>query len=112
MNVNYVLTEAMRDSDIDYANCRTIWPALPDERTTGTNFVFDSNEIEGTWTVRCVIKNSDGSEKQTLTLQNLSTIKYERPSYVWLILLILCLILLLAGIILLIIFAKKRDKIW
>ncbi len=112
MNVNYVLTEAMRDSDIDYANCRTLWPALPDERITGTNFVFDSNEIEGTWTVRCVIKNSDGSEKQTLTLQNLSTIKYERPSYVWLILLILCLILLLAGIILLIIFAKKRDKIW
>lgn len=111
-NISYVLTQKIKDENINYANSKVIWQSLPEEKVTGTNFVFDSNDIEGKWTVYCTIKNSDGSEKLNLSVQNLSTIKQETKSYIWLILLIICLVLLVAGITTLIVFYKKRDKVW
>lgn len=110
MNVSYVLTQKMKDENINYANYKVIWQTL--SNTSGTNFIFDSNDIEGTWTAYCYIKNSDGSEKMTLTVGNLSTIKVEKTSYVWLILLIIGLVILIGGVIGLIVFYKKRDKVW
>ncbi len=112
MNTSYVLTQKIKDENINYANFTAIWQSLPEEKVTGTNFVFDSNDIEGIWTVYCTIKNSDGSEKLSLSVQNLSTIKQQTTSYVWLVLLIICLVILIASIIALIIFYKKRDKVW
>ena len=112
MNTSYVLTQKIKDENIAYANSSVIWQSLPEDKVTGPNFVFDSNDIEGTWTVYCTIKNTDGSEKLNLSVQNLSTIKQQAKSYLWLILLIVCLVILIAGIIALIIFYKKRDKVW
>lgn len=111
-NISYVLTQKIKDENINYANSEVIWLSLPEEKVTGTNFVFDSNDIEGTWTVYCTIKNSDGSEKQNLSVNNLSTLKQQPKSYVWLILLIVCAVLVLASVIALVVFYKKRDKVW
>lgn len=110
LNTNYVLTQKAKDSNINYSNHKTIWQSL--DNTNGTNFVFDSNNIEGTWTATCTIFNSDGSEKLNLSVSNLSTIKKEQKSYWWLILLIILICLLVGGTVALIVFRKKRDKIW
>lgn len=110
MNVNYVLTQKMKDENLNYANHKVVWQTI--QNTNGTSFIFDSNDIEGTWTAYCIINNSNGTEKMTLSVNNLSTIKIEKPSYVWLILLIVSLVLVLGGIIGLIVFRKKRDKVW
>ena len=112
MNANYVYSTAIRDEyDVEFANFRPIWD-VPPQDNHGASFVFDSNDIEGTWTATCIIKNSDGTEKARLTVNDLSTIKVEQPSYVWLILLIVCLVILIGGGIALVVFYVKRDKIW
>lgn len=111
-NISYVLTQKIKDENINYANSKVIWQSLPEDKVTGTSFVFDSNDIEGKWTVYCTIKNSDGSDKLNLSVQNLSTMKQQAKSYVWLILLIVCAVLVLASVIALVVFYKKRDKVW
>lgn len=111
-NVNYVLTEKIKTDNLaQYANYKTIWESLPEGDTTGTEFIFDSNDIEGTWTVYCKIQPGTDNEK-VLSVQNLSTVKVEKKSYVWLILAILCAVILIGGIVSLIVFNSKKEKVW
>lgn len=112
LKVNYVLTDKMKTDNLaQYANYKTIWESLPEADISGANFLFNSNDIEGTWTVYCTITNNNG-ETKTLSVQNLSTLKKEKESYVWLILLIIGLALVLGGIISFIVIYKKNDKVW
>lgn len=110
LNANYILTQKAKDENIDYANYKVVWQSLAS--TTGSNFIFDSNDIEGTWTVHCTIKNSNGSEKTTLIVNNLSTIKKEPKSFVWLVLAIIAAAIVVIGIIVLIVVRKKKEKVW
>ncbi len=111
-NINYVLSQKFKDENPRYANYRVIWQSQEKEQPIGTSFIFDSNDIEGTWNVFLTIKNKDGSTKQTLNVANLSTIKQEHKSFLWLILLIAGCLIAIAVVITLIIFKKKRDKVW
>lgn len=111
-NTEYVLSEKIKNDTPAYANYHYIWSAQSPVETFGTNFIFDSNDIEGTWTVFCTITNEDGVEKLKLTQNDLSTIKYQKPSYIWLIIVIIVVVFVLIAIITLIILKKKRDKIW
>ena len=112
LKVNYVLTDKMKTDNLaQYANYKTIWESLPEADISGTNFLFNSNDIEGSWRVYFTITNDNG-ETKTLSVQNLSTLKKEKESYVWLILLIIGLALVLGGIISFIVIYKKNDKVW
>ncbi len=111
-NRNYVLTEKIKNDNPNFSNYETVWTSIEPEKLLGTNFIFNSNDIEGKWTVSCSIKKSDGTQKQLLQIKDLSTIKKAKPSYVWLILVIVFSVLLIFGIIALIIFNKKKEKVW
>lgn len=112
LKVNYVLTNKMKTDNLtQYANYKTIWESLSEEEISGTNFLFNSNDIEGTWTVYCTITDGNG-ETKNLSVQNLSTLKTEKKSYVWLVLLIIGLALVLGGVISFIVIYKKNDKVW
>jgi hypothetical protein len=110
-NLNYVYSQQMKDDNINYANYKAIWQSPPTE-PNGTSFIFDSNDIEGEWTAYCTIKNTNGSEKINLVVSNLSTVKLEEKSYLWLIVLLICVALILFATITLIILYKKKEKIW
>ena len=111
-NHGYILTSQMREDNPAYANYTSLYDAKEPSELVGRSFIFDSQDIEGTWSITCTIYNSDGTEKQSLTINDLSTIKQESPSYVWLILLIIGSILLIGGIITFIVLYKKKDKVW
>ena len=108
---SYVYSQKIKDSSIQYANYKAIWQTPPYE-PYGNSFVFDSNNIEGTWTVYCIIKDSNGNEKASFHIDNLSTVKQQQTSYVWLIILITILVLLVAGVIALVVFYYKKQKVW
>lgn len=113
MNVNYVLTQKMKDENLEYANHKVLWQSPVS--TTGPRFIFDSNDIEGTWSVTCSIKNSDGqTEKYHLNLDNLSTIKKSPKSFLWLFIFIGCLLVVgaIVSIIIVVLKNKKHDKVW
>lgn len=110
-NVNYILTKKQKEDDLDkYGNYRYIWDSL--ESTSGQTFVFDSNDVEGTWTVYLQIINDDDEIIKTLTASDLSTIKVTKSSDIWWIIILIVSIFVLAGIITLIIVKKKKDKVW
>lgn len=110
MNFNYVLSKVIQEKNLsEYANYRVLYENLKDP--IGTNFIFDSNDIEGTWTAILTIKSDNGNDK-VLQVSGLSTIKQQQTSYLWLIFLIIGIIILIASIILLIVLRKKRDKVW
>lgn len=108
-NFNYAYSKQICENNIAYANYKSIW-INPPQDAIGTNFTFDSNDIEGTWTAYCVIKNSRGEEVSRLTVENLSTIKNKESSPVWIILISILAILIASGIIGLIVFYAKRKK--
>lgn len=110
-NVNYVYSQQMKDENINYANHKAIWTSPPSS-ANGTSFIFDSNDIEGVWTANCTIKNSDGTNKSVLAVQNLSTIKIQEKSYLWLIFLIIAIVVIVVVTITLIVLYKKKEKIW
>ena len=114
-SINYCLDSDMKEK-MEYGSYEMIYPnPLPEEKKTGTSFVLDTNDIEGTWTVNLILKKSDGSEMSVAKIENLSTKKAERKSYLWLILVIISVVLLAIAIILIIIFVlkKKKDrKVW
>ena len=106
---NYVLSEEARAANLkEYANHTPLWssplPTLP----IGTNFVFDSNNIEGKWSAYCTILNSDGSENLTLSVHGLSTVKVAKPSYTWIYFLIGGVVLV-AGFVWFLIWLRKRQ---
>ncbi|MGN1201197.1 MAG: hypothetical protein ACI4R8_02915 [Candidatus Caccovivens sp.] len=110
MNINYVLSKSIKESNMaEYANYRVLYesPIEP----TGTSFIFDSNDIEGIWTVTLTIK-SQSSQDRVLQVAGLSTIKQAQTSYVWLVLLIIGIVIIIGVVILLIVLRKKRDKVW
>lgn len=110
-NVNYILTKKQKEDDLDkYGNYRYIWDSL--ESTSGQTFVFDSNDVEGTWTVYLQIINDDDEIIKTLTASDLSTIKVTKSSDIWWIIILIVSIFVLAGIVTLIIVKKKKDKVW
>lgn len=108
---NYVYSEKIRNNSIQYANYKAIWQTPPNE-PCGNSFVLDTNNIEGTWTAYCIIKDSQGNEKARFSVDNLSTIKKAEPSYVWLIILIVLSVLVIAGIVGLTVFYLKKQKVW
>lgn len=110
-NVNYILTKKQKEDDLDkYGNYRYIWDSL--ESTSGQTFVFDSNDVEGTWTVYLQIINDDDEIIKTLTASDLSTIKVTKSSDIWWIIILIVSIFVLAGIVTLIVVKKKKDKVW
>lgn len=108
----YVLTQKIKDaSPAEYASHRAIWPSLAS--TTGTNFVFDSNDIEGTWTATCTIKTNNPKKKDfVLKIEGLSTIKEQKTSYTWIIYTCIGVVVVVAVVVALVLILKKRDKIW
>ena len=109
----YCLNKKMKEENMIYANYTALWDST--ESVNGTSFLFDSNDVEGTWDVVCIIRNPDGvTEKMRLTLSDLSTIKAPSPSYLWLILLIIGILIVLAVVISLIVVIKhkKHEKVW
>lgn len=108
----YVLTQKIKDENIgEYSTHRVLWPALAS--TTGTAFVFDSNDVEGTWTATCTIKTNDPLKADyVLKIENLSTVKQEQTSYLWLILTCVGVVVVVGVVVFLIIILKKRDKVW
>lgn len=110
-NVKYILTQSLKDEKPGtYGSYIPIWQSLED--TNGTDFVFDSNGIEGTWTVQCTIYDSEGNEVKNLVLDGLKTIKKEKTSYLWLILLLIAVALIIVAIVGLILYRKRHDKVW
>ena len=108
---SYVYSEKIKNSSIQYANYKSIWQTPPNE-PYGNKFIFDSNNIEGTWTVYCIIKDANGNQKASFFVDNLSTVKQQQTSYVWLILIIIVSTLLIGGIIALVVFYHKKQKVW
>ena len=109
-NNEYILTLKQKQENTRYANCKVVWNSL--ESNYGTNFVFDSNDIEGTWTAYCIIKDDDGQQITSYSVDNLSTLKLHKMSLTWLwITLVAVGAMGLAGGGLLIVL-KKRDKVW
>lgn len=105
----YILSEEARAANLkEYAGHKPLWtsplPTLP----TGTNFVFDSNNIEGKWSAYCTILNSDGSENFTLEVHGLSTIKVAKKSYTW-IWFVIAGVILIGGFIWLMIWLRKKH---
>lgn len=109
-NISYALNDEVKNSKTEYFNYRIIWNATQQIQTTGTYFVFDSNDIEGTWTAYCTILNSDGTERTTIKSEELSTVKVERKSYTLMIILIVMGVVLVGSIVGLIIYVNKKKK--
>ncbi len=109
-NNEYVLTQKQKEEDPDYANSRVVWISLASNY--GTSFTFDSNDIEGTWTVYCVLKDDEGRQIKSYSVSNLSTLKEHKASLTWLWITLIALgSITIAGVGLLIVL-KKRDKVW
>lgn len=112
--VSYCLDKHMQER-LEYGNHQVIWPSyLPEDKITGANFTFDSNDIEGIWTAVLTITDSDENVKASFKVGNLSTIKVAKKSYLWLILLIIFLVLLIVATLIFIIYIsrKKKEKVW
>lgn len=111
-NMNYVLNQQMKEENPSYSSYEVLYDSY--ETPVGTSFVFDSNDVEGNWTVVLSIKNPDGTEKATFQVTDLSTYRTERQSYLWLILLIILIVLFVVflTIIIIMIVRKKREKVW
>lgn len=108
---SYVYSQKIKDSNIQYANYKAMWQTPPNA-PYGKSFVFDSNNIEGNWTVYCIIKDTNGNEKASFFVDNITTVKKAETSYVWLILVIVISVLVLSGIIALVVFYYKKQKVW
>ncbi len=110
LNVSYVLSKEIQESNLsEYANYRVLYenPLTP----IGTSFIFDSNDVEGTWTVILTIKSNTSHDK-TLSVSGLSTIKEQKASFLWIIILAVAVVLVAIVVIILIVLKKKHDKIW
>ncbi len=113
-SINYCLDEEMQQK-MEYGNYKLIYTVpLPNEKKTGTNFVLDSNNIEGNWNVSLYLEQSDGEAVCIATIENLSTFKAHKALKWWLILLIVLLVLLAIGIVatVVMIVRKKKEKVW
>jgi len=108
-NNNYALSEKVKNSKIEYASYRIIWTSQLPSEPIGPTFKFDSNNIEGTWTVYCTIFNSAKEERVTIQSDTLSTIKVPSPSYWWIVILVTGVIIA-GGIVALIIFKNKNKN--
>ncbi len=109
---NYVLDKEMQGNP-EYGDSDVLWESFPNKN--GTNFTFDSNDVEGIWKVEVSIKGKDGEEKMHFEVNDLSTIKVEHASYVWLWFLIVILALILILLIIILILMKRRkkeEKVW
>ena len=109
-NVEYALNDEVKNSNPSYANYKVIWNATQQIQTTGQNFLFDSNDIEGTWIAYCTILNSDGTEKITLTSEEMSTIKVERKSYTLIIVLSVVGAIAVGSVVGFLIYRKKKGN--
>lgn len=109
-NVEYALNDEVKNSNTAYANYRVIWSATQQIQTTGQTFLFDSNDIEGTWIATCTILNSDGTEKTILTSEEMSTIKVERKSYTLIIILSVVGAVAIGSVVGFLIYKKKKGN--
>ena len=108
-NIDYVLTPEMKESSIDYSGYHVIWESQMPTEPEGVSFVFDSNNIEGTWIVTCTIYDSEDNVKATVHSESLSTLKAPRKSYLWLIILLGSL-LLVGGVVAVIVYKYKNKN--
>ncbi len=106
-NRNYIYCT---NEDDQYAEYQPLWSS-PDVKPFGTSFVFDSHDVEGTWNVKCIVRDSKGI-KLTRELGGLSTIKVQKESKVWIILVCIAGVILLAGVITIVVLKLKKDKVW
>ncbi len=106
----YVLSEKdkFREEFSDYQNA--IFTGDPERN--GNSFLFDSNRVAGTWQVYCVVYNTDGSPTQFKSeeLQVSTGSPMQTSVIIWII--VACAVALLGVVILIIVFTKKKEKVW
>ena len=109
-NVEYVLSQQMKDENpTKYINYRVIWKSQMPTEPRGVNFVFDSNNIEGKWTIYCTIYDSDHNQLASVKTAELSTIKTPAKSYLWVVILVASLIIA-TGVVILVVYKKKNNS--
>lgn len=107
-NVRYVLTYS--DTLLDgYNSYQYLWYSL--EERNGTTFTFDSNNIEGDFTVTCTIYDTENNYVASAS-QRVSTVKENNFTYLWLIIILAIVLIIIIASIVLIIILKKNEKLW
>ena len=114
LNVQYCRDEKMKNDNLTmYGPYSVIIPIYNEYH--GKSFLLNTNGIEGTWTVSCYLIKPNTHEKLLLAQEdNLSTIKLEKPSYIWIVYVVLGLAILIALVAVLIIILRNRtqEKVW
>lgn len=108
-NMRYVLTESDRVDQ--YYTYSAIYEGEYPYGRNGNTFYFDSNGIEADFQITCNIYDSSGNLKNTATIE-VTTIKIETMSYLWLIIIGIILALVFIATIILIIVLKKNEKMY
>ena len=108
-NVNYVLTEEMKQGNPLYTNYHVIYSSQLPTDPIGPTFTFDSLGIEGLWKASCIIYTTSGVEKTRVESAELSTYRTPHKSYLWLILSASLGTLLVGGGTFLVIYKKKKN---
>lgn len=108
-NMRYVLTESDREDQ--YFSYEAIYDGEYPYGRNGNEFYFDSNGIEADFTITCNIYDTNGNLKNTASIE-VTTIKVDNVSYLWLIILGIILLLVIIATIILIIVLKKKEKMY
>ncbi len=114
MNAQYCRDEKMKNDNLDlYAPYKVIIPVYNNYH--GKTFLLQTNGIEGYWSVYCYLINPTTNSKILLVQEeNLSTVKVAKPSYIWIVYIVIGLLLLIALVSVLIIILRNRtqEKVW
>ena len=106
-NMHYVLTESDREGQ--FFSYSALWDSY--ENRNGNTFYFDSNGIEADFTVTCSIYDSEGNLKAYNSV-DITTIKVNPVSYLWLIIVGIILTIVIISSIILIFVLKKKEKMY
>ena len=108
-NMRYVLTESDRVDE--YFTYSSLYKGAYPYGRNGNTFYFDSNGIEADFRITCNIYDTSGSLKNTASIE-VTTIKVDNTSYLWLIIIGIILALVIIASIILIIVLKKKEKMY
>lgn len=103
--IKYVLTQADHQALDKPENYNYIWENV---EQTGQTFYFDSNGLEGTWTVYCKI---EGTNITSNSIEVVTTKQWITPTIIYISIGVFCGLIILTLIITLIV-QRKKEKIW
>lgn len=106
----YILSDEQKYLDEKYNSYKSIWDNQLPSTPYGTSFLFDSNDIEGYWTIHCHIYNSKGEESLYLHADNISTVKTKQSFKWWIIILVVGIILIISTATTIIVLLLKKHK--